>query len=190
MGHGRRTAYNVRISLAEMRHDIDAGLPPSAIIGRNGGSFAIVFGDHVTAYFDILRDAGLPQFRAAGREWPAEVVPVGVPTPLTVSLDPKWVTADGRPELTLPDPPPGAVAVRLRTTTVETTGRHRVTLEWTDAETGRAVTDAATAAWSEGFTVHLVFPLSGRPTGLRFAPQGVITLLRIEAVDWLVAPPP
>lgn len=191
MEHGRRTGFLVRTSLAELRHDIDAGYPPSVVIGRNGGNFAIMFGEHVAAYFDILRDAGLPHFRAAGREVPAVAVPVaGLTTPFTLSSDPGR-TADGcRTQVTLPDPPPGAVVVRVRTTTVESAGRHRVAVEWTDADTGQAYTDAATPAWTSGFTVNLVYPLHGRPTGVRLVTHGTIFLLRVEAVEWLLPASP
>ncbi len=182
---GNRMASLTRVSLADMRADIAAGYPPSFIVGRHGSTYPVIMGDNVTTFLTAFHEAGWPQFRTVGPEPPVVLVPVdGVWVPVHVSNFP----ARGVGEVRLPDPPPRALAVRLRTTSVDSAGWQQLAVKWTDADTGAEHSASATPPYLSGQTTHLVFPLTGRPTALRLVPVGIMKVVRIEAADWLVLP--
>lgn len=187
-GIGLQMAHTIRSSLARVRRDAHAGHPPSVISGRNGGSYAVLIGDDMGPHLTAMRDYGWPQFRTVGQEPIVSPVPVaGIEVPFDVTCTGQQL-ADGRPPvLTLPDPPPGAVALRVRARVVQTAGFQRMALGWKDAAGGPDGLAEADPSWAPQ-TTHLMFPLTGRPTALRLTPTTPLVLVRVEAVEWLVGP--
>jgi hypothetical protein len=186
---GLQMAHTIRTSLARVRRDAEAGYPPSVICGRNGGSYAVLIGDAMGPHLTAMRDYGWPQFRTAGPEAPVTPVPVpGVEVPFDLTCTGEQLAGGRQPVVEVPDPPPGAIALRVRATVVQTVGLQRLALEWKDAAGGPDGLAEADPAWAPQ-TTHLLFPLTGRPTALRLTPRTNLGQLKVEAVEWLVSPP-
>lgn len=166
-------------SLDELTADLKAGAPPTVLAGRHGGGFGVLVGNY-------LLDA-LPKFKRAGFGVFAGMAddPPFTPVPVPVSLPEP--SAERGFDLRLPQPPPGAFAVRIQIAAGQADGWQQLTCNWTDPTTGEPGSSIA-YPHRLGWASHLVFTFDGRPTGLHI--EGNNGRLRVDWVQWLVNPTP
>ncbi len=191
LGDGLRYAYYMRISLTEMQWDLEAGLPAEFLGGRYGGTHGVFVGDLATPLIRRIHRGGVPQFRNLGPDPAYSARPVeGFAEPIVASKE------DGErigPGGTIPGmifhPPLGAIALRMKVTTVKTAGWHRVTAVWIDPATD--VERRANAhPHSTPLSLPLVFPFEGRPESIRMTFASAIQELRFENFEWLMSKQP
>ncbi len=185
--HARRHGFNIRTSHDGIVDDLDAGTPPTVLSGRHGGSFGVIVGDDLKAYAVMYKRLGVRGFRDAPDDPPFAPVPVsGVELPIGLGNPDIRMPYQVFREVKLPQPPPGAIAVRWRTMlVVPLEHQQRLTCTWTDPATGEARSSVAYPN-SIHLPTHLVFTFAGRPTDLTVS--GADGLYAIEAMEWLVVP--
>ncbi len=174
---GLNHAIQTRHQTWHLRNDLLAGVPPMVLASRYGHADAVLVGPRTADFARLFRDLGLSDFRNVPDDPPDVAVPL--------SAFPRVLTAEVA--AALPDPPPGAWAVRLHTRTPKDMGRDRVRLYWTDAATGTDRDADARPTPLVGNST-LVFPLTGRPARLRLVPGEHVTELRLTGAEWLVLP--
>jgi hypothetical protein len=184
---GLRHAYYIRLSLSELRRDMDAGVPPSFLAGKHGGTLGVVVGDRLADCIRTLRRGGVPQFQSAADDPAVIAVPVvGLALPYTLTCEQAQLGPDGSPPVVhLPPPPAGAIGLRCRATVVRSAGWQKLTLHWTDAATGTPHRAHVYPPWLVD-AMSLVFPLSSTPTDVRLIPDSMFDLTRIESAEWLL----
>lgn len=172
-------AIQTRHQTWHLRNDLLAGVPPAVLASRHGHSGAVVVGEILSRHVVTLRDMGLPDFRAVPDDPPATAIPVvGLTLPLRVA-SPDDTPLDGLAV------PATAVALRFRAHTPADMVRDRVTLLWTDAASGRGHETEARPRPNVGDS-YLLYPVHGKPTGLRLRPDAGITELRLLSAEWLM----
>lgn len=181
--HALRVGYYSRLAQGELKADLLAGEPPVVLAGRHSGTCGVGVGDPLADRLVWFKRAGIGVFRQMSDDPPFTTVPVeGVVVPFDLG------STDANSPVPLPAPPPGAFAVRWRTTTVRSGGWSAVSCRWTDPATGEPRRSVAHPTWPS-VTAWLVFTFAGRPTDLRVEADDSVDLLRVERMEWLVSPP-
>jgi hypothetical protein len=179
-----RLAYDLRSSLHGLKTDLQAGVPPTVLAGRHGGGFGVLVGDFALDILPRYKRHAVGVCSQMADDPPFAAVPVSGVTLPAVPTDPTAALAqpDGFP-IRLPEPPPGAFAVRLRMAAGLGMRHQPLTCTWTRPTAGSS---SAHASW-DGRAGHLVLTFDGRPTDLTIS--GYRGLQPIEAVEWLVVSP-
>jgi hypothetical protein len=171
--NAKRLGQMYRSSLEPLHADLLSGTPPTVLAGRHGGGFGVLVGDYLLDCLPRFKRAGVGVFTRMADDPPHTPVPVDALSPT-------------RPfTLTLPPPPPGAFAVRLRMSAGPISGGHPLTAGWT-APDGRP-TESTARTHFLGWPSHVVLTFDGGPDGLTIS--GVPPEPRVEAIDWLVVTP-
>jgi len=186
---GLNLAFQMRDTVHELTRDIRAGDAPLYLAGRHGGTPGVLVGDHLHDDLLALRRSAIPPFGLIPEDpaYRTEALPE------LPRIDWKHPEADfwaGKtpPGIALPDPPPGALALRLRTTTIEYCGRQKLLLKWIDAETG-AEGEYGVYPYFSKATNHVVFKLNGSPRRLRLVAGSAMEGIEIGTPEWLIAAP-
>jgi hypothetical protein len=167
--NAKRLGQMYRSSLEPLHADLLNGTPPAVLAGRHGGGFGVLVGDYLLDCLPRFKRAGVGVFTRMADDPPFTPVPVdGVTAPPDT--------------LTLPPPPPGAFAVRLRMSAGPISGGHPLTANWTN-HAGRPASSAARTHFL-GWPSHVVLTFDGRPDRLTIV--GLPPEPRVEAVEWLV----
>ncbi len=185
-GPGLNLAFRMRETAHGLDRDIRAGEAPLFLAGRHGGTPGVLVGDFLADDLRALRNSGIPPFQSMSADpvYRTEAIPELPPA------DWHYAEADFEahkpaPGMALPDPPAGAIGLRLLVTTVKYCGWQRLMLHWVDARTGTAHEWVAFPHFHP-VPHHLTFRLTGAPTQLRLIAASAIEEIAVGEPQWLI----
>jgi len=182
---GLDRAFEMRDSDHHLCADIRVGETPDFLAGRHGGGIGVLMGDRFAEQIRSFRKAGIPPFATLPDDPPyrrVAVVSKGFPASWTFA-EADWLAGSPPPSLTLPDPPTGAIGLRLYVATIRSTGRMKLLLRY---RSGGREQDTDAQPFYFCLSMHLFFRLEGPAKDLRLLPGSALGKIDIESAEWLV----
>jgi len=180
-------SYKIRESIHHLDIDIRSGDSPMFLAGKHGGGRGVLMGDRLAIQLRAYRNAGIPPFDKLAEDPVHRVELTAVP-----SLPLRWKypaheyeAGVPAPKLELPEPPRGAIGVRIRVATEEGSGGKKLLLRYLDEATGQSRVAEARPSNFVG-RVHLLFPFVGQPRAPILEAGSAMEAVAIETVEWIL----
>lgn len=182
---GANTGFVYRDSSHELNKDVQAGMPPMYLAGRHGGAPGVYIGERFHDTLLALKRRGIPPYTRLADDPQLTPIPIPGISKAIVHLDDADLQAGRLPEpIRLPDPPPGAQALRVLTKTKKPEHRQKMVLKYTSAGVGY---EPYSVPDPSGLPMHMIFPFQARATNLRLLPASVFDEIELSEFEWLMA---